>query len=145
NIISNDMLNWSVLYTRGRVNANKCSFNNLETNPFDFFNSNEEVREGFFYMNYSKGGSDRMYFSEFNAGRIDYFRYQIQLWYDDKLINIDEYAYLMASLIESISTVSNTAGVYGAFLKHWDSRSLKKIIFKSVDFNISEPLNTYFQ
>jgi hypothetical protein len=49
---------------------------------------------------------------------------------EDSLINNKEYSYLLASLIESISFVSNTAGVYGAFLKHWDPRSKKPIILK---------------
>ena len=40
----------------------------------------------------------------------------------------------MACLIESVSDVSNTAGVYGAFLKKWDPRAQKKIIFSKVDF-----------
>ncbi|HEM1553861.1 TPA: DNA adenine methylase, partial [Listeria monocytogenes] len=35
-------------------------------------------------------------------------------------------------LIESVSHVSNTAGVYGAFLKRWDSRALKDIKFIEV-------------
>lgn len=33
---------------------------------------------------------------------------------------------------ESVSFVSNTAGVYGAFLKKWDDRALKDIIFLDV-------------
>jgi adenine-specific DNA-methyltransferase len=44
-------------------------------------------------------------------------------------------------LIESISFVSNTAGVYGAFLKHWDPRAKKPIIFQKVESNQSNPLN----
>ncbi|HEM1544723.1 TPA: DNA adenine methylase, partial [Listeria monocytogenes] len=38
----------------------------------------------------------------------------------------------LACLIESVSHVSNTAGVYGAFLKRWDSRALKDIKFIEV-------------
>ena len=34
--------------------------------------------------------------------------------------------------LESVSFVSNTAGVYGAFLKKWDDRALKDIIFLDV-------------
>lgn len=39
----------------------------------------------------------------------------------------------MACLLESVSGISNTAGVYGAFLKHWDKRALKPIIFNRID------------
>ena len=73
-----------------------------------------------------------MYFSSQNAGRIDYFRAKIEEWKILNLIDTNEYSYLLASLIESISYVSNTAGVYGAFLKHWDARSKKDIIFQRV-------------
>lgn len=78
-----------------------------------------------------------MYFSPENAGRIDYFRTTIEKWKQSNLITENEYAFLLASLIESVSVVSNTAGVYGAFLKHWDSRATKNIEFKKVAFNPS--------
>lgn len=40
---------------------------------------------------------------------------------------------MLACLLESVSDVSNTAGVYGAFLKHWDKRALKPIVFNKID------------
>lgn len=135
NLVSNDLLRWCVVYTRGRVCANDCTFENLGFDPFDFFNSNNKTLEGFIYKSYSSGGSERMYFTAENAGRIDYFRTTIEKWKDENLIAENEYAYLLASLIESVSFVSNTAGVYGAFLKHWDSRALKAIEFKKVVAN----------
>jgi adenine-specific DNA-methyltransferase len=75
-----------------------------------------------------------MYFTEHNAARIDYFRNQIELWWQDSLLSLDEYRYLLACLIESVSSVSNTAGVYGAYLKKWDSRALKSILLNK--FNL---------
>jgi adenine-specific DNA-methyltransferase len=138
NITSNDSLTWSVIYTRGRLVAHECNFANLNFDPFYFFNETTDVLEGFFYNNYSPGGSNRMYFTASNAGRIDFFRNKIENWKNENLINEDEYCYLLACLIESISDVSNTAGVYGAFLKHWDSRALKPIIFNKVDSNSNE-------
>lgn len=74
-----------------------------------------------------------MYFSAHNAGRIDYFRFQIESWKDENRISDEEYIYLLACLMESVSDVSNTAGVYGAFLKHWDGRALKPIVFSRID------------
>ncbi|MBS1519648.1 MAG: DNA adenine methylase [Bacteroidetes bacterium] len=135
NLIANDMLRWCVIYTRGRVCANNCNFENLGFDPFEYFNSNTDIIEGFFFTQYSTGGSNRMYFSSENAGRIDYFRTTIEEWKDNNLINENEYCFLLASLIESVSVVSNTAGVYGAYLKHWDPRATKRIEFKKVDFN----------
>lgn len=132
-LIINDSLNWCVVYSRGRIVANKCTFEKLGFDPFDFFNSNKSYKKGFFYKNYSPGGSNRMYFSADNAGRIDFFRDKIESWRGKQLIDENEYSYLLASLIESISFVSNTAGVYGAYLKHWDSRSKKPIVFQKVE------------
>ncbi|EAG5035053.1 DNA adenine methylase, partial [Listeria monocytogenes] len=128
----NDLLNWSVIYSRGRILANECTFAKLGFDPIKFFNSNDEIIKGFFYENYSPGGSERMYFNEKNAGRIDYFRQTVEEWFNKELINYNEYCYLLACLIESVSHVSNTAGVYGAFLKRWDSRALKDIKFIEV-------------
>lgn len=141
NLLINDMIKWAVVYTQGRLTSHDCNFENLGFDPFDYFNSNNKIKKGFFYKNYSKGGSERMYFSTENAGRIDFFRKTIEKWKTDNLISEYEYSYLIASLIESISFVSNTAGVYGAFLKKWDPRAKKPIIFQKVVAKESEHLN----
>ena len=134
-IIINDSLKCSTVFTRGKLYANICTFERLGFNPFTFLNGNNNTLHGFFYQNYSKGGSERMYFTEENAGRIDYFRMQIEEWKEHEQITEEEYVYLLACLLESVSDVSNTAGVYGAFLKHWDKRALKPIIFSTIDSN----------
>lgn len=133
NIIINDNLTWSVIYTRGKIVAKSCSFDKLGFDPFDFFNSNSNTLHGFIYKNYSPSMSSRMYFTSENAARIDYFRWQIEDWKKKAQISYNEYCYLLACLIESVSNVSNTAGVYGAFLKKWDSRALKPIVFEKVE------------
>jgi len=132
-IIANDSLSWCVIYTRGRICARDCTFEKLGFDPFDYLNTHNDIKKRFFYRNYSPGGSDRMYFSSANAGRIDYFRAEIEKWKNANLLSNDEYAYLLACLIESVSGVSNTAGVYGAFLKDWDPRANKPIVFSKVD------------
>lgn len=133
NIIINDNLTWAVMYAKGRICAQTCSFKNLGFDPFEYFNTGDKTLKGFMYNNYSPGNSKRMYFTPENAGRIDFFRWQIEEWKNNQLITDNEYSYLMACLIESVSSVSNTAGVYGAFLKKWDPRALKPIIFSKVD------------
>ena len=74
NVIINDSLNCATTYAYGRMVAASCTFNALGFDPFEFFNSNKNVLRGYFYTNYSPGGSDRMYLSEYNAGRVDYFQ-----------------------------------------------------------------------
>lgn len=132
-IIVNDSLRCATVFTKGKLYANGCTFRALGFDPFAFFNSNSVTLHGFVYENYSPGGSGRMYFSQENAGRIDYFRQQIEEWKNQGRISEEEYVYLLACLLESVSDVSNTAGVYGAFLKHWDKRALKPIVFSKID------------
>ena len=133
-IIINDNLTWSVKYAKGRVCAPTCTFDKLGFDPFEYLNANENTVQGFMYRNYAPTESARMYFTPENAGRIDYFRNQIEDWKNENLLSEEEYCYLIACLIESVSDVSNTAGVYGAFLKKWDSRATKRIVFSKVDF-----------
>jgi len=128
-IIINDILSWCVIYTKGRLIADRCGFSLLSFDPFEYLNNNKDTIDGFFYNNFSPGGSYRMYFTSENAKRIDYFRAQIESWKNADLVTNDEYTYLLACLIESVSHVSNTAGVYGAYLKEWDHRALKPIHF----------------
>lgn len=134
-ITINDLLEWCVLYSRGRIVAPRCTFATLGFDPFDRLGRASDAEQGFFYRNYSPGGSRRMYFSAANAGRIDHISAAIRQWRADRRISGDEYAFLYASLIESLSAVSNTAGVYGAFLKHWDVRATRPIDFRPVAFN----------
>lgn len=129
NIILNDNLKCATVYSSGRMLFNKCDFANLGFDPYDYLNNHKDIYQGFFYNNYSPANSNRMYFTPENAGRIDFFREQIELWKQGNLINEHEYLCLLASLIESVSKVANVAGVYGAFLKKWDSRALKDIEF----------------
>ncbi|MCT2385487.1 DNA adenine methylase [Erwinia pyrifoliae] len=95
-IIINDNLKWSTLYASGRLLSGKCEFNKLNFNPFDFFNNNCEIKKGFFYENYSPGGSARMYFSAENAGKIDFIRQNIENWFLNGQVNESEYNYLLA-------------------------------------------------
>lgn len=130
----NDSLKWCTIYTEGRLIGKTCTFKTLGFDPITFFNANDEQREGFFYKNYAPTCSNRMYLTAHNAARIDYFRWQIEAWKELNLINQWEYTYLLSCLLETISTVSNTAGVYGAFLKHWDPRAEKNVVFVRMDY-----------
>lgn len=129
NVTLNDNLHCATAFASGRVYASRCTFERLGFNPFDYFNRNENQVIGFFSRNYAPALSGRMYFSDWNAGRIDYFRQQIQDWYEENTITEEEYYYLLSALMESVSHVANVAGVYGAYLKTWDSRAVKKIVF----------------
>lgn len=143
-VISNDLMYFSYVLLRGTVGINsKLEFKNLNiSNPiehlnnFNLENMNLDLENCFIYQNFSpKGG--RMYFTEENALKIDLIRVQIENWYNDSLINEDEYFYLLTCLIEAVPFVSNITGVYGAYLKHWDKRALNNLELKNVDLSIN--------
>lgn len=141
NLVINDNLKWATVYTAGRLYASSCHFERLGFDPFAFLNQSDEKVQGFIYKNYAPTESSRMYFTPENAVRIDYFRKQIEEWHKNKLLSEAEYMLLLASLVESVSRVSNTAGVYGAFLKKWDGRALKPIEFIKPAYNACDSLN----
>lgn len=141
NLVINDNLKWATVYTAGRLYASSCHFERLGFDPFAFLNQSDEKVRGFIYKNYAPTESSRMYFTPENAARIDYFRKQIEEWHKNKLLSEAEYMLLLASLVESVSRVSNTAGVYGAFLKKWDGRALKPIEFIKPAYNACDSLN----
>jgi len=74
-----------------------------------------------------------MYLTEDNANRVDYIRQKVNEWRDTKVIDDDEYFYLLAMLIEAVPYVSNITGTYGAYLKHWDKRAHKSLELKYFD------------
>lgn len=141
NIIINDNLKWATVYTAGRLYAPTCHFDRLGIDPFEYLNQRTDEVRGFIYKTYAPTESKRMYFTPENAARIDYFRNQIEEWNRNGLLTEPEYMYLLSCLIESVSKVSNTAGVYGAFLKKWDGRALKPIEFIKPPYNSNTPCN----
>ena len=132
-IIANDNLYSSYVISQAKLNTPDLKFSKLGIDPFEEFNKPNKIKYGFIYQNYSLGGSERMYFSEENASRIDYIRSTIEKWYKSEKINDKEYYYLIACLLESVSKVANVAGVYGAYLKKWDPRALKPMKFIHVE------------
>lgn len=143
-VITNDLMYFSYVLLRGTVGINsRLEFKNLNiSNPIEHLNNlnlenmNLDLENCFIYQNFSpKGG--RMYFTEENALKIDLIRVQIGNWYNDSLINEDEYFYLLTCLIEAVPFVSNITGVYGAYLKHWDKRALNNLELKNVDLSIN--------
>jgi len=134
-IISNDYMNYSFIINKGLL-VGEDDFKGLDYDIFDYFNNlkEDELISGFFHKNYSPNGN-RMYFSEYNSKKIDTIRIEIEKLLKNGKINENEYYYLLMCLIESVSKVSNTTGVYGAYLKNWDSRSIKNMEFLKIKLN----------
>lgn len=142
NVIGNDFLYFAYVIGRGSTVLNKVpAFKKLGIdNPIKYLNSlkieNADIslKDCFIHQNYSPHDNiKRMYFQENNAIKIDIIRITIEKWRKDSLINDDEYFYLLASLVSAVPYVSNIAGVYGAYLKHWDARTYNELCLKEPD------------
>jgi len=140
-ITSNDLLHFSFVLQKATIENNiKPNFSSLKKNKIDdslkylneFEPKIEDLKsEPFIFNNYTPNHNhDRSYFSKDNALKIDFIRQKIEEWKNDKLIEENEYYYLIACLIEAVPFVSNIAGTFGAYLKHWDKRAFKKIELK---------------
>ena len=137
-IYSNDLLYFSYIIQKATVeNNNKPLFKKLKLigiidpirylEEFNIESKENQLERNFIYKNYSPNDySNRMYISNENALRIDFIRRTIEAWKRESLINELEYYYLLASLIEGVPFISNITGTYGAYLKKWDKRALKK-------------------
>jgi len=74
----------------------------------------------------------RKYFTLGNARKIDACRLRINEWVRHKLVTPDEKALLLASLVNSMDRVANTAGTYYAYLKSWHRKALKPFRFELI-------------
>ena len=110
-VISNDLEYYSYVLNRNYIGNHR---------PFAYDEVLEKLntlppQKGFIYRHYClESGSGRNYFSGENAAKIDAVRKAIEAYRTDE----DLYFFLLASLLESADKVSNTASVYGSFLKH---------------------------
>lgn len=138
-VISNDIMYMSYVLARGMTELNrKPRFSHLVgIDVFEYLNNLSRplsVDEAFIYSNYSPNENcDRMYFQNCNAMKIDAVRQQIERWFVSGKLLEEEYFYLLACLIAAVPFVANIAGVYAAYLKHWDKRTYKALTIKPVE------------
>lgn len=132
-IISNDFLYYSYVMNCAKLqNATTPEFKCFKTSVtdrdiFSWLNSLkfEPNDSYFFYRNYSPEGG-RMFFTKENAIKIDGIRQTIEELHKKNVISQSEYFFLLASMMESVTRISNTSGTYEAFFKFWDSRAEKE-------------------
>lgn len=140
-IISNDFLYYSYVMNNARLMNDKIpAFNKVQektgTDVFSWLNSLrfEPNETFFFYHNYTPAG-DRMFFTESNGIKIDGIRQKIEEINELGWLSENEYYFLLASMIESVTKVSNTSGTYEAFFKFWDSRAEKEFELAPLEIN----------
>jgi adenine-specific DNA-methyltransferase len=83
--------------------------------------------DGWFTQYYSV---ERQYFSLENARKLQACINIIWKWHDDGLISEIEYSLLIASLINSMDSVANTAGTYYAHLKTFSRKANNRFKYK---------------
>ena len=147
NVISNDNQYYSYVINRHYISNNEnITFDKLKSsgidNVFIYLNKVDNYK-GFIYKNYTKEGTknleySRMYFTEWNAIKIDSMRNQIEKWFKNEQITQNEYFYLLTCLIESADKVANTASVYEAFLKKFKRSAQNTIELKELPILISK-------
>lgn len=132
-IMANDYMAFASVIARAKLlNTKLPSFDTFKKkynmSPFKWLNQRvyKPSPEFFIYNKYTPVG-DRMYFTEENALKIDGMRIDIESLYKEDLLTEAEYAFLIASLLESVLKVSNTSGTYQAFFKFWESRATKQL------------------
>lgn len=137
-IISNDLEYYAFVLNQNYIK--NCEILPNLNNLIEKLNK-AKPKKGFIYKNYSQN-SKRLYFTNYNAQKIDAIRFEINNLKDK--ISISEYYFLLASLLESSDKVANTASVYGAFLKNFKKSALQDIILKPANFEISQNKNEVF-
>lgn len=140
-IYTNDILYFSYVHSKATIENNKkLTFDLLHKNgignPLEYFESDELIKlyssPNYYEKSYTPTGNS-MYLSIENGRRIDAIRQIIEDWNYKGWLTDYEYYYLLSTLIESIPSVSNTTGTYGAFLKKWDRRALNPLEMPSIE------------
>lgn len=147
-VTSNDNLYFSYLLQKTYIQNNIIPvFKNLNKNinwVYQYLNGLKGIK-GYFYEQFAPSGKyKRMFLTDENAQKIDAIQCKINEWRVLELINELEEEILKCSLVEAIPFVSNISGTYGAFLKQWDKRALKKLILQIPDFIINNRQNYAF-
>jgi adenine-specific DNA-methyltransferase len=104
---------------------------------------NLKGQKGFIYNNYCLGGTkdcqeERQYFSDENGQKCDSIRNTIEEWKKNKLINDNEFYFLLTTLLEAIDKCANTASVYGAFLKKLKKSAQNNLFLKPAELIIND-------
>lgn len=136
-VITNDLESYSFILNSHYIGNTEP----LSEPEFVFFPT-----KGVIYSNFTDASAiPRKFFTEENAMIIDGIRKEIENEYLLSNINIKQYYWLLASLIESADTVANTTSVYGAFLKQFKKTALKEIQFKLYPYEITHQNNEIYQ
>ncbi|WP_169725346.1 DNA adenine methylase [Fundidesulfovibrio putealis] len=136
-VITGDILEFAHTYQVAKIEQDSCpTFERLksvlkisnEMEITDYLNAVKPVT-GWLTREY---GVQRKFFTKYNARRIDACYIKILNWKKKGLLTKYEYSTLIASLINSVDKVANTAGTYYAFLKSWHRKASNPFCFELI-------------
>lgn len=141
-IIANDFMYYSFVFCKAKIeNKSIPTFDGFKNkykkdDIFKWLNEKKYIpnSHSFIYNNYSPKGN-RKFYSEANAIVIDGIRSQIETFRLNKIIQENEYYFLLASLLDSASSYSNTSGTFEAYFKFWDPRAIKKFVLEPIELS----------
>lgn len=149
-ILINDIMKNAVIMAEARLlSIHDVQFENTGgySQTIAMLNSASGV-EGFVWKEYSPAskrfcGTERRYFTECNAQKIDAVTAQVHKWYADKTITRQEWVLLLSNIITATNDVANIAGTYGCFLSNWTAAANKtfqveasSLRLKKVDYEV---------
>jgi len=142
-VIANDFEYYSYVLNKNYI-ENHIDIPNKEI-FIDELNNLPLSDTGFIYKNYcTGGGTDRLYFSDYNGQKIDTIRQKIEEWHRNQEISLNLYYFLLASLLECADKVANTASVYGAYLKQLKASAQKKLVLQPAYYEINDSEHEVF-
>lgn len=123
-VITNDLEYYSFVINNGLY----VPFTSFLKDQIDYLNeiadTEDNKGDGYVSENYSE---PRLFFTKDNARRIDVIRTELNNMLSNNTINKKQFYFLLGSLIVSADKVSNTASVYGAYLKKFKASAVKKL------------------
>lgn len=137
-----DALTFPVIHARVRLQAKQApSFSALGgyEQALAWMNA-IEPEEGYFFKEFGESGSPtngrapRLYFSAYNASKIDGVRRNIKELARAGDIDEIEHSVLLHQLILSTNKVANISGTYGYFLRNLSNTALQPIKFEPIQF-----------
>jgi adenine-specific DNA-methyltransferase len=123
--IANDLEYYSFIINNALL---KCNYSSKLRQIIDDCQMLEGT-DGLVFQNYSTNDEcERMFFSNENARKCDSIRQHIEQLKLDSIITVEEYYFMLASLLVAVDKVANTSCVYGAYLKQFKASALKQLV-----------------
>jgi adenine-specific DNA-methyltransferase len=141
-VVANDLEYYSfAMLSNLLINDSSIAY---ECQPIvDWMNYAMEGEEGFIFKNYSEQAG-RTYFTDENAMKIDGGISLVYDMYGRGELTDQQFYYCLCSVLEAADKVSNTTGLYSAYLKKFGTTAIKPIEFKSFDLKESVASNEVY-